>query len=137
LTGWQPTVQETVSADTVPGGFQKVSLKRREFEVGNLIHGVWDDDGAPVTPIIPFNHTAPRPLLARIWNRLIPTAAIPTKSFNAYQFQVLMTGEFPLGEVEQEELLEFFLDARDVLRRRFTTATPAAIHQLTSDSTDH
>ena len=94
-------------------GFQEVALKRQEFEVGSLIYSLWEEDGTLMAP-----WDSKLSLLKDRVQQAVTTFGSPTPT--TYQFQVFVTGEFPLGETEQAELLQFFLEARDHLRQKFT-----------------
>lgn len=137
-TGWTPSVLRTVPASETPGAFQQVVLKRREFEVGSLIYGDWDDQGSLVTPREDAKaKTISQRFLASVWNRITPAATGPAITpVNSYQFQVLVTSEFPIGESEQAELLQFFLTARDRLRQQFTAESKEQSERPVSSSTD-
>jgi hypothetical protein len=75
--------------------------------------------------------------VVRVWNRLVPAVTTPAIApINTYQFQVLATGEFPLNEEEQTELLQFFLEARDRLRRQFTSDAPELSERPDFNSTN-
>ncbi len=137
-TGWTTSVERTVSATDAPGGFQQVALRRREFEVGALVYSLWDEQGTLIAPSGGSDRNArPRPLLVRLRDRIVPAinTAVAAPS-TTYQFQALVTGEFPLGEAEQDDLLQFFLEARDRLRKQFAGDPAAPADQPAANATD-
>ena len=82
---------------------------------------------------------APSPSLpARLWQRLtsIATTPVPESSTTTYQFQVIVTREFPLDEAEQADVLQFFLDARDRLRQKFAIDSADGRDGTATDSTN-
>lgn len=135
-SGWTPSIQNSVSTASAPAGsFERVALKRHEFEVGTLIYSLWDDRGTLIAPRESSNRNVP--LMVRLRNRLAPAGATSaTAPPTTYQFQVLVTGEFALSQAEQDELLLFFIEARDRLRLQFTADSPVQADQPDSSSTD-
>jgi hypothetical protein len=103
-----------------------------------LVYSLWGDHGALVAPKGSLDRNSrPRPLWVRLRDRIVPaiqTAA--TAPPTTYQFQALVTGEFPLGEGERAQLMQFFLEARDRLREQFAADPAAQADQSAASSAD-
>jgi exosortase/archaeosortase family protein len=141
-TGWDSTVLQTVAVaatrETNIGGFQEVSLERREFEEGFLLFSLWDSNGELISLRPAEGAVAPQPLLTRLWNRVLPTVEAGTSiAPTTYQLQVLIVSEFSLSEPDRTAARQLFLETRDRFRDRFRPRSGMAGTNPASSSNDN